>query len=164
MIRTAAATALFVLASLTPAPPTLRADAADEAAVRARDTAFWQVYNACETAKFRAFFTDDVEFYHDRGGVTLGLDALDTALATKLCGGDTRLRREAVEDTVRASLLRDGDTVYGAILEGEHRFYVKPPGKPEFLDGRARFTHLWRYANGTWTMSRVLSYAHGPGR
>jgi hypothetical protein len=164
MIRTAAATALLVLASLTPAPSTLRADAPDEAAVRARDTAFWAAYNACETPKFRGFFTDDVEFYHDRGGATLGLAALDAALGKQLCGGDSRLRREAVDDTVHVFLLRDGGTVYGAILEGEHRFYVTQPGKAEFLDGRARFAHLWRFADGTWKMSRILSYDHGPGR
>ena len=52
--------------------------------------------------------------------------------------------------------------VYGAILSGEHVFYVRQKGKPEVLDGRAKFTHLWLLKDGVWKMSRVLSYDHGP--
>jgi hypothetical protein len=131
-------------------------------AVRERDDAFWRVYNACDTAAFRGFFTGDVEFYHDRGGPTIGLDALDTALTKNLCGGGNRLRREPVDGTVRLSILRDGDTVYGAIVAGEHLFYVREPGKAEVLDGRARFVSLWLLKDGAWKMARLLSYDHGP--
>jgi hypothetical protein len=131
-------------------------------AVRERDAAFWQAYNACATAAFRDFLTGDVEFYHDRGGVTTGLDALDAALKKNLCGGETRIRRAPVAETIRISILRDGERVYGAIVSGEHVFYVTQPGKPEFLDGRARFANLWRLSDGAWRMSRILSYDHGP--
>jgi hypothetical protein len=137
--------------------------ATDPAAiVQARDDAFWRAYNACDTAAFRGFFSSDVEFYHDRGGPTIGVDALDTALAKNLCGGGNRLRREPVEGTVRLSILRNGDTVYGAVVAGEHLFYVRPPDKPEFLDGRARFVSLWLLKDGAWKMARLLSYDHGP--
>ena len=130
--------------------------------VRARDDAFWRAYNACNTAAFRGFFTADVEFYHDRGGPTVGLASLDAALAGNLCGGPSRLRREPVAETIRWSVLRNGDTVYGAIVSGEHLFHVRPPDKPEFLDGRARFVSLWLLKDGDWKMSRLLSYDHGP--
>jgi hypothetical protein len=132
------------------------------AIVQARDDAFWRAYNACDTAAFRGFFTSDVEFYHDRGGPTIGLDALDASLAKNLCGGGNRLRREPVEGTVRLSILRNGDTVYGAVVAGEHLFYVREPGKAEFLDGRARFVTLWLLKDGAWKMARLLSYDHGP--
>jgi hypothetical protein len=131
-------------------------------AVQAREDAFWKAYNACDTAAFRGFFTTDVEFYHDRGGPTIGLDALDAALAKNLCGGGSTLRREAVSDTVRWSILRNGDAVYGAIVAGEHVFYVREPGKAEFLDGRARFLTLWLLKEGAWKMARLVSYDHGP--
>ena len=63
---------------------------------------------------------------------------------------------------MRWSILRNGDTVYGAIVAGEHLFYVRPPDKPEFLDGRARFVSLWLLKDGAWKMARLLSYDHGP--
>jgi len=154
---------LAAVVSLAAAQPVAQPAATDPAtAVRTRDDAFWHAYNTCETAAFRRFFTSDVEFYHDRGGPTIGLEALDTALAKNLCGGGNRLRREEVPGTVRWSILRSGDTVYGAIVDGEHVFYVRPPEKPEFLDGRARFVSLWLLKDGAWKMSRLLSYDHGP--
>ena len=155
---------LAVVVSLAAAQPvTQPAAPADPAAVvQARDDAFWRAYNACDTAAMRTFFAADVEFYHDRGGPTIGLEALDAALAKNLCGGGNRLRREPVDGTVRLSILRNGDTVYGAIVAGEHLFYVREPGKTEFLDGRARFVTLWLLRDGAWKMARLLSYDHGP--
>jgi len=158
-LRILAAAIVTLAAAQAPATP----PAADPTAVvQARDDAFWKTYNACDTAAFRGFFTADIEFYHDRGGLTVGIEALDAALAKNLCGGDTRLRREPVAGTVRISILRDGDKVYGAIVSGEHVFYVRQPGKAEFLDGHAFFANLWRLTDGTWRMSRILSYDHGP--
>jgi hypothetical protein len=154
--------ALVIFAAITTLAAAQPAATDPAAIVQARDDAFWRAYNACETAAFRGFFTGDVEFYHDRGGPTIGLDALDAALAKNLCGGASRLRREPVDGTVRLSILRNGDTVYGAIVAGEHLFYVRPPDKPEFLDGRARFVTLWLLNDGAWKMARLLSYDHGP--
>ena len=155
---------LAAVVSLAAAQPMAQPAAADPAAiVQARDDAFWIAYNACDTKAFRGFFSSDVEFYHDRGGPTIGVDALDTALAKNLCGGGNRLRREPVEGTVRLSILHSGDTVYGAIVAGEHVFFVRPPNQPEFLDGRARFVSLWLLKDGAWKMARLLSYDHGPG-
>jgi uncharacterized protein DUF4440 len=154
---------LAAIATLAAAQPAAQPAGPDPAPiVQAREDAFWRAYNACDTAAFRGFFTADVEFYHDRGGPTIGLDALDAALAKNLCGGGNRLRREPVDGTVRLSILRSGDTVYGAIVAGEHLFYVREPGKTEFLDGRARFVSLWLLKDGTWKMARLLSYDHGP--
>jgi hypothetical protein len=127
-----------------------------------RDAAFWRVYNACDLAGFEGFFTKDVEFYHDRGGPMVGWDALASALKTGLCGDANRTRRAPVDGTIRISILKQGDAVYGAIVSGEHLFYVTQPGKAESLDGHARFANLWRLQDGVWRMSRILSYDHGP--
>jgi hypothetical protein len=108
------------------------------------------------------FFTTDVEFYHDKGGVTLGLEKLMATTKKNLCGpNDFRLRREAVPGTVKVFPLQNGEVIYGAIISGEHVFYIKEGGK-ERLDGLAKFTHLWLLNNGVWKMTRVLSYDHGP--
>ena len=152
--------AALIVAAHTAAQAQGPADPA--AAVTTRDTAFWQAYNACDTAGMRTFFTEDVEFYHDVGGPTLSLAALGKTLDTNLCGGASRIRREPVADTIRVSLLRESGNVYGAVMTGEHLFYVREPGKAEFLDGRARFAHLWLLKDGVWKMARILSYDHGP--
>jgi len=132
-------------------------------AVLESDRAFWKAYNQCDVPSMGGFFTEDAEFYHDRGGVTLWVAAIVATTRDNLCGKpDWRLRREAVEGTVRVFPLKKADSVYGAILSGEHLFYVLEKGKAERADGKARFTHLWLRKDGAWKMARVLSYDHGP--
>ena len=128
-----------------------------------QDRLFWNAYNTCDLESFKKFFTDDVEFYHDQGGVTLGVNALTETVRTNLCGSNPRrVRREAVPDSVKVFPLRNGREIYGAVISGEHLFYVTEPGKKESLAGRANFTHLWLIKNGTARMSRVLSFNHHP--
>ncbi len=133
------------------------------ATILSLDGRFWKAYNECDTESFRQFFTDDVEFYHDKGGPTVGVEALIASLKKNLCGAEAfRLRREAVDGTVQVFPLHDQNVVYGAVLSGEHLFYVREQGKAERLDGRARFMDLWLLRDGRFRMARVLSYDHGP--
>lgn len=132
-----------------------------EAAVLAADRSFWSAYNACDLEGMTTYFTDDLEFYHDKGGLSSGRAELVQKTREGMCKpGGVRLRREAVPGSVHFYPIAG----YGGILSGEHVFYVKEPGKPEYLDGQARFTHVWQRAAGTWQMRRVLSYDHGPAR
>ena len=127
------------------------------------DSTFWQHYNNCNIDAMRSFFTDDIEFYHDKGGVINGLDNFLLVSKRNLCSNDNfRLRREAVAGSVKAFPMKDQDKLYGAILSGQHVFYIIEMGKEPRLDGLARFTHLWLKTEGWWKMSRVLSYDHGP--
>src|SRR4051812_18642098 len=88
------------------------------------DSAFWNAYNNCDSSHFKDFFTDDVEFYHDKGGVTTDARSLIEALNKNICGNaNSRLRREAVAGTVKVYPMQDGDKIYGAIILGEHSFY-----------------------------------------
>jgi hypothetical protein len=126
-----------------------------------KDSLFWKGYNNCDTSLTGQLFYNDVEFYHDKGGITNGLSALQASLKNNLCSNpDWRLRREAVPGTVKCYPLYNNGTIYGAILLGEHYFYITEKGKPEFRDGHASFTHLWLKENGQWKMKRVLSYDH----
>jgi hypothetical protein len=36
------------------------------------DSALFDSYNRCDLKKFKTFFTEDVEFYHDQSGLTVG--------------------------------------------------------------------------------------------
>jgi len=127
-----------------------------------RDSLFWKAYNSCDTAKYQEFIASDVEFYHDKGGITLGLEKLLEITKKNLCGPtDFRLRREAVPGTVKVFPMESGGVVYGAVISGSHVFYIRQAGQ-EKLDGLARFTHLWLLKDGVWKMTRILSYDHGP--
>lgn len=128
------------------------------------DSLFWNTYNTCDLAGMRKFFTDDAEFYHDKGGITLGGDNLVASIKNGLCASSNyHLRREVVPGTVKVYPMQKNDSIYAAIMTGEHYFYITADGKPEYLDGQANFSHLWILKDGEWRMSRVLSYNHHPG-
>jgi hypothetical protein len=38
--------------------------------IQAQDSALFEAFNTCDMARFATFFSDDLEFYHDRGGLT----------------------------------------------------------------------------------------------
>ena len=125
------------------------------------DSIFWMGYNNCDTSVCAPFLSSDVEFYHDKGGITSGSAAILLSIKSNLCGNDEfRIRREEVAGTVKVYPMKNGDAVYGAIISGEHVFYIYGKNKKEQLDGRANFTHMWILKDGKWKMSRILSYNH----
>ena len=131
--------------------------------ILSKDSLFWQAYNNCTVENFNEFVADEIEFYHDKGGITLGIAALNTSIKNNLCNNPGfRIRREAVPGTVKLFPLHQADVIYGAILSGDHYFYVTEGGKKEIREGLAKFTHLWLLKDGNWKMTRILSYDHGP--
>ncbi len=51
---------------------TLVKSQAELEAIASLDAALFDSYDRCDLEKFGSFFFDDVEFYHEQGGVTLG--------------------------------------------------------------------------------------------
>ncbi|WP_298546458.1 DUF4440 domain-containing protein [uncultured Aquimarina sp.] len=123
------------------------------------DGEFWKSYNSCDIDKFKTFFVEDFEFYHDKGGLTEGLTHMMESVKNNLCSSENpRVRREVVEKSVNVFPLNN----YGAIITGEHLFYVSEKGKQERLTEIAKFTHVWQHKDNQWKMTRVLSYDHQP--
>jgi len=64
------------------------------AAVSELDRQLFEAYNHCDLKKFDSLLADDVEFYHDQGGVTLGHAALTESVRNNICTGDTQRVRD----------------------------------------------------------------------
>lgn len=58
--------------------------------ITALDAALFDAYNKCDLVKFRSFIDENVEFYDDQAGVTLGRAALVEAVKKNICGQVTR--------------------------------------------------------------------------
>ena len=128
-----------------------------------KDSLFWTDYNNCGIDDMMQFVADDIEFYHDKNGILTGKENFRNTLQKNLCGNNGfRLRREAVKRSVSVFPMASRDALYGAIITGEHLFYVLENGKKERPDGIGKFMNLWILENGRWKMSRVLSYDHRP--
>src|SRR6266853_1787921 len=70
-----------------------------------------------------------------------------------ICSGDTQ--RVLVPGTLKIYYMKG----YGAIEMGVHRF-LHPKTEAENGTGEGSFVHLWRYKDGAWKVTRVLSYDH----
>ncbi|WP_368561626.1 nuclear transport factor 2 family protein [Pseudoxanthomonas sp. UTMC 1351] len=123
---------------------------------------FDAVFETCDLTALRALIADDMEFYHDKGGVVARsggefIDVVDKRCADRKKPG-YRSRRELVETSLEVYSIPG----YGAMEVGTHRFYERRDDGPESLTGIAKFAHVWQQVNGEWKLSRVMSYAHGP--
>jgi hypothetical protein len=154
---------LLLSASVAPAAPAkIPAGPELKAVVSARDAElFTTVFERCDPAGLRAMVTDDFEMYHDKDGVVARSGDAFVADYAKECAERSapnawRSRRELVP----GSLTVDPVTGYGAIEDGEHRFYEHKGNGPEKLAGRAHFTHVLALTRSGWRLARVLSFSH----
>ncbi|TWI49805.1 uncharacterized protein DUF4440 [Pseudoduganella flava] len=151
--------AIFLLAA--PLYAFAQSDEALLAEAKAADEAYWKAYNSCDFAALDALTAEDVEFYHDIGGVTNGRAALTASVRKNICGDpNLAIRRVAADKEVRMFPLRRGAQLYGVLVTGRHEFTHARSGAPAAKMGEARFTTLWLRKDNRWQMERVMSYDH----
>jgi ketosteroid isomerase-like protein len=139
-------------AQTVPALQNINSQAELEKVIATLDSALFAAYNQCDLQTFASFISDDVEFYHDKAGVTLGKEALTDAIKKNICG---KVARELVPGTLQVYPMKG----YGAVEIGVHRFHH--PGREDTESvGEAQFIHLWQCKNGAWKITRVISYDH----
>ncbi len=119
------------------------------------DNALFATFNECNLDKFRTFFSEDIEFYHDRSGLATSVESLVDSLKNNICG---KVRRELVSGSLEVYPIPG----YGAMEAGAHRFFQREPGSTAERGGNvaAKFLHIWQYKDGAWKITRVVSYAH----
>jgi hypothetical protein len=118
------------------------------------DDVLFSAFNRRDLPAISALFSRDLEFYHDRGGLT-HYEANIRAFR-KIFANSTYVRRHLVEGSLEVYPING----VGAVETGIHRFYSTEPGGKEQLTATARFIHLWRQDKGRWKIARVISYDH----
>ena len=141
-----------VNAQVVPALESIQSQAELDKAISSLDSALFDAYNRCDLEKFSSFLADDVEFYHDQGGVTLGKQKLTESVKNNICG---KVTRQLVPGTLQVHYMKG----YGAVEIGVHRFHHPGHEDTEGV-GEASFIHLWQYKDGAWKITRVISYDH----
>lgn len=120
--------------------------------IQKADSTAFAALNTHNVDQLMSYFTKDVEFYNDGGGLTT-YDQTGLNFAT-MFKGTPDIRRELVKGTLEVYPLKG----YGAIAIGTHRFCHQEQGREEC--GSFKFTTIWQQKQGTWKMSRVVSYGH----
>ncbi|MFZ4056481.1 MAG: nuclear transport factor 2 family protein [Ferruginibacter sp.] len=115
------------------------------------DSIFFGAYNTCNSnlEKYGSFFSENIEFYHDKGGLMTSKQELIDATKRNICG---KVTRELVKGSIEVYPIKD----FGAIEIGLHKFHnnQEPVGTPSNV---GRFMIIWENKNNDWKISRVVS-------
>jgi len=122
--------------------------------IKIMDSILFHAYNTRDFEKLKTFFSEDLEFYHDLGGVTNYQQNMDAF--KKTFSSDRKVRREIVAGSLEVYPIRD----YGSVETGIHRFYVIEKGQKEKLGSEAKFVQIWQKKDSKWIITRVISYGH----
>ena len=116
------------------------------------DSTVFGAFNTRDTNQFKAMFTEDLEFYHDKGGLTGYNHTMEFMRSTAKTGNG--LKRELVKGSLEVYPIPG----YGAMEIGSHTFCHKENNKQDC--GTFKFVHIWQKKNGVWKITRVVSYDH----
>ena len=116
------------------------------------DSILFTAFNTRDIEKFKSFFAEDLEFYHDKGGLTNYEHTINFMKET--AKNNNGLRR----DLVKGSLEIYPIPGYGAMQIGSHRFCHLENEKQDC--GTFKFVHIWQKKNNEWKITRVVSYDH----
>ena len=115
------------------------------------DAVLFEAYNNCEDPKklekHASFYAEDIEFFHDIGGLETSKKDLILAIEKNICG---RVNRELVEGSMEMYEIPN----YGIVAIGYHKFrnlIEKSVSQP------SKFIVFWRQKNDDWEISKVVS-------
>lgn len=125
---------------------------------------FNAAFNTCNTNVLEEIFTEDFEFYHDKGGLTEGRDAFLNPMkencAQRITTEMQPSKRILIANSLAVYPLYENGELYGAIQHGIHRFESLDKDNSYQRGDIAKFTHVWVKENLVWKLKRELSYDH----
>jgi len=116
--------------------------------VLALDASYFTAYNSCDMETQADLLSEDLEFYHDMGGLSTSKADILKSIEANICG---KVTRELVEGSVEVHRIKD----FGAVEIGLHKFYNNQ--EPDAESKPSRFITLWKQENGNWRMHRIVS-------
>ena len=121
--------------------------------IESLDSRLFDAYNHCDLKTLGAMVSEDLEFYHDQSGLSVGKDPFIAAIKQNICD---KVQRILVPGSMEVYPLKG----YGAVEIGVHRFHH--PAHPEDGVGEAKFVTLWQNKDGVWKVTRAITYNHEP--
>lgn len=118
-------------------------------------------FNKCIISDMEPLISDNLEFYHDQGGITNSKEKFLLTIKQNICSNqEQKAIRKLMEGSLEVFPLYSKEVLYGAIQNGIHEFFIKEANRDPYLTSTAKFTHLWLKENDKWKLKRVMSYDH----
>lgn len=112
------------------------------------DSILFTAYNTCDMITQEKLINEDLEFFHDSGGLSTSKKELLESLKNNICG---KVTRTLIKGSVEVHRIPG----YGAVEMGYHKFFNKL--EPNAKSYPSRFITIWKEENNTWTVTRVIS-------
>ncbi|MBQ4914727.1 nuclear transport factor 2 family protein [Maribacter sp. MMG018] len=112
------------------------------------DKAYFTAYNNCDMKTQKQFYDEDLEFYHDMGGLATDKTELLKSIENNICG---KVTRTLLEESVEVHPIKD----FGAVQIGMHQFHNNQ--EPNAISEPSKFIVIWKKNDTNWVMSRVIS-------
>ena len=116
------------------------------------DSVMFDAFNKQDLVRFKALFTEDLEWFQDNGGLISYTQVFENF--GKMFKQENKLQRTLVKGSLEVHPIKD----YGAIEIGAHIFTHMENGKLE--QGTFKFLMIWKKTADRWQISRVVSYDH----
>lgn len=142
----------FVLLSFRPIEERLFASSKEDTAlydaIVKMDSIYFTAYNNCDIVAQAKIYDEDLEFYHDKGGLSTSKKEILESLEKNICG---KVTRELVEGSIEVYPIAG----FGAVEIGMHKFHNNQ--EPDAISNPSKFITIWKQAGGSWKISRVIS-------
>jgi len=114
-------------------------------------------FNNCDIKQFENLLSNNLQFFHDKDGVSDKNKFLND-LKNGLCKSpETRqVKRFLVQGSTEIFPLYKNGTLYGAVHNGAHLFYENKESEP----GIAKFSNIWQLEQGEWKLATSFSFDH----
>lgn len=112
------------------------------------DDIYFTAYNNCDMEKQAELYAEDLEFYHDKGGLSTSKQEILESIEKNICG---KVTRELVEGSIEVHKIPG----FGAIQIGMHKFHNSQ--EPDAISKASKFITIWRNDDDDWKISRAIS-------
>lgn len=112
------------------------------------DSIYFTAYNTCDMKTQEALYDENIEFFHDKGGLSTDKKGLLKSLKENICN---KVTRTLIKGSVEVYPINN----YGAIQIGYHKFFNKQ--EPNAKSVPSKFIVVWKKDNENWKMTKVIS-------
>ncbi len=111
------------------------------------DFEFFKAYNECDLATLDKYISEDLEFYHDQGGLSTSKADILKSLETNICN---KVKRTLTTGTFEVHEIKD----YGAVAMGKHSFHNLVE---DSHSEPSKFVTIFKKTAQGWKITRVIS-------
>ncbi len=112
------------------------------------DSIFFDAYNNCNMEKQKELYADNIEFFHDKGGLSTSKSEILEAIKNNICG---KVTRTLIKGSIEVYPIHN----YGAVEIGYHKFFNNQ--EPDAISNPSKFIIMWKYEEEQWQITKVIS-------